>query len=66
VACYRLLVEGADPNAVMEELKEYEWEPEGDQELVDYLNKNLPYIAEQLVKRGSLDRVPDSIPRLGG
>ncbi len=66
VACYRLLVEGADPEAVVAELKEYEWEPEGDQELVDYLNANLPYIAEQLVKRGSLDRVPDNIPRLGG
>lgn len=65
VACYRLLEEGADPKTVVLELKEYEWNPEGDQELVDYLNANLPYIAEKLVERGTLAKMPNEIPHLG-
>lgn len=64
VACYRLLEEGADPDAVIAEMKKYDWRPEEDQELVDYLNQNLPYIADQLVARGTLAERPAEIPRL--
>jgi protein tyrosine/serine phosphatase len=64
VACYRLLEEGADPSAVVSELKDYEWNPNGDHELVDYLNEHLPYIAEQLAARGTLAERPAVIPRL--
>jgi protein tyrosine/serine phosphatase len=64
VACYRLLIEGADPQEVTQELKDYDWNPEGDWELSEYINSNLPYIAEQLVERGALDRVPAVNPRL--
>jgi protein tyrosine/serine phosphatase len=64
VACYRILEESADASAVVSELKEYEWNAEDDRELVDYLNQHLPYIAEQLVARGTLAERPAEIPRL--
>ncbi len=65
VACYRLLVENADPKAVYEELQQYDWNPEEDQELLDYLNANLPRIAEMLIERGAIDPLPNPIPHLG-
>jgi hypothetical protein len=64
IACYRLLEEGADPQEVVAELKQYDWNPDQDRELVDYLNANLPYIADQLVARGTLAERPAAIPLL--
>jgi protein tyrosine phosphatase len=64
IACYRMLEEGADSEEVVAELKEYDWNPDHDRVLVDYLNANLPYIADQLVARGTLAERPAEIPRL--
>jgi protein tyrosine/serine phosphatase len=64
VACYRLLEEGADPDVVVAELKKYDWNAEEDQELVDYLNEHVPYIADQLVARGTLEKRSAELPRL--
>jgi predicted protein tyrosine phosphatase len=65
IACYRLLAEEADPQAVYREMKKYGWEPRGDWEVVDYVNAHLPLIAEKLVERGLLEQVPAELPRLG-
>lgn len=64
IACYRLLLEKADPEEVVEELKQYEWDPNGDMELIHYLNTHLPEIARRLAERGVLDRIPPKIPKL--
>ncbi len=64
VACYRLLVENADPREVIAELKAYEWKPQGDAVLLGYLNDRLPQLASVLVERGSLAEIPASIPHL--
>ncbi len=64
VACYRLLIEQADPQSVVDELREYQWTPSEGTELPEYINTHLPYIANQLVERGLLDRVPSPMPML--
>lgn len=64
VAFYRLLFEKAEPQAVWAELEEYDWNVKEDYELLNYINKNLPYIAQQMVDRGLLEQVPSPMPRL--
>ncbi len=65
VAAYRLLVQGRDPGAVYEEAARYDWDPVKDTAWPDFLNANMPRIAELLVERGVIDRVPDPLPRFG-
>lgn len=64
VAFYRLLIEKADPKDVWAELETYDWNATEDWELLNYINKHLPEIAQKLVDRGLLDRVPSPMPRL--
>ncbi|MCA9071385.1 MAG: dual specificity protein phosphatase family protein [Planctomycetaceae bacterium] len=64
VAFYRLLFEKADPKDVWAEMEHYDWNVVEDWELLEYINTNLPQIAQQLVERGVLDRVPSPLPRL--
>jgi predicted protein tyrosine phosphatase len=60
VAAYRLLVESADPSAVWEEMKEYDWD-EDNPVLPEYLNRNMPELARRLVDMGVIERVPDPL-----
>jgi hypothetical protein len=61
---YRLLVRRDPPTSVYQDLARYGWDPATDQILVDYVNSNLRTMADLLVQRHVLDRVPDQIPRL--
>ncbi len=63
VAAYLLLVRGASPDAAYRELDRY-GSPVGETPLVDWLNRQLRPLAERLVARGVIDRVPDPLPRL--
>lgn len=61
---YRLLVRRDAPASVYQDLGRYGWDAANDQILVDYVNSNMRTMAELLVERHVLDRVPDEIPRL--
>ncbi len=63
VALYRALYEQRGAEAIRREMRRYGWRPDRDAVLLDYLNENLPAIAEALVERGALGRVPDPPPR---
>lgn len=64
-AAYRVLVLGESPQKAYEELQEYGWDPSTDQILLQYLNGNMQFVAESLVKRGVIDRVPNPLPVVG-
>lgn len=65
VAAFRVLVLGQPPQEAYAELSRYGWEADEDQELLTYLNKNLPRVAEGLVARGLIDKVPEPFPVVG-
>ena len=65
VAAFRVLVLGQDPHDAYEELLKYGWNPETDQVLLQYLNGNMRHVAERLVERGVIARVPDPLPVVG-
>ena len=64
-ATYRMLIVGDPPHEAYEELRAYGWKPEKHQILADWLNANMEQIAQELVKLGVLDAVPDPLPYLG-
>ena len=65
VAAFRVLVLGQDPREAYEELAKYGWDPETDQVLLQYLNGNMRHVAERLVERSVIARVPDPLPVVG-
>ncbi len=64
VAAYRLLVEGCSPAVARAELRQYGWKPDKDQVLIDYLNRNMPALAEQLKVRQVIPSIPTPMPFL--
>ena len=61
-AAYRTLVQGVSTTDAVAEMQEYDWDPDKDQILLDYLNDNIGYIARQLVLAGVIDQVPSPLP----
>ena len=61
---YRLLVRRDPPASVYQDLGRYGWDAATDQVLVDYVNSNMRTMADLLVQRQVLDRIPEEIPRL--
>jgi Tyrosine phosphatase family len=61
---YRLLIRHDVPESVYADLGRYGWDASTDQILVDYVNSNMRTMAQLLVERHVLDRVPDEVPRL--
>lgn len=66
VALYRLLVEGRSPQFVLEEMQRYAYDPQRSPRLQEYLNAHIGEIAEDLVRDGTIERVPSPLPKLGG
>lgn len=64
IAFYRLLVRGERSESVYQELVRYGWYSASDQVLVDYVNSHMRSLAELLVQRHVLDRVPEELPIL--
>jgi hypothetical protein len=64
ISFYRLLVRHDPPASVYQDLGRYGWDAATDQVLVDYVNSNMRTMADLLVQRHVLDRVPAEIPRL--
>lgn len=64
VAFYRLLVQKKSPEFVLAEMQKYQYDPRRSPRLLEYVNTNIGQIAEDLVKDGTIDRVPEPLPRL--
>jgi protein tyrosine/serine phosphatase len=64
ISFYRLLVRRDSAESVYQDLARYGWDAGTDQILLEYMNSNMRTMADLLVQRHVLDRVPDEIPRL--
>ena len=61
-AAYRTLVQGMTSEQAVAEMQRFDWDPDKDQILLDYLNENIGHIAQQLVLAGVIDQVPTPLP----
>ncbi len=64
IAAYRLLVQNKATREVYQEMTEYDWRPQRDQAVLQYLNTNLGKLAELLVEKGVLFKVLEPLPQL--
>lgn len=64
IAAYRLLVRNEPVERVQAELEAFDCTARSNPKLVPFLNANLPAIAQKLVERGTIARVPDTMPQL--
>jgi len=64
VAAYRILVERKSPDKARAELQRYGWKPGKDQILLNYLNRNMAQLAEQLRVLRVIETIPDPLPVL--
>lgn len=64
IATYRLLVQKKPPREVLEEMRQYKYNPDQSPRLMAYLNAHMEELAEELVEHGTIDHVPDQIPVL--
>ena len=62
IAMYRLLVQNHPVAPILEEMERYDWDPEKDQALSRYLDKNVEILANRLVNLSVIDEVPSSFP----
>lgn len=66
VTFYRLLVEGADPSTIKEELLAYGWREKSDDKLLGYLDENMETMAGRLKEEGVIESIPQPIPMVPG
>jgi hypothetical protein len=64
ISMYQLLVEGRDAASVYRELDRFGKRPVAESPILVYLNENMGRLAEQLVERGVIARVPHPLPLL--
>jgi hypothetical protein len=64
VSFYRLLIRKDPPESVYQELAHYGWDAGTDKVLLEYVNSHMRELAEILVQRHVLDRVPEPVPTL--
>jgi protein tyrosine/serine phosphatase len=64
LACYRMLVNGDDPEDVLQEMLNYGYEPRRDKALVPFINENMGKLAGLLVEKGVIPEVPEPLPSL--
>jgi protein tyrosine phosphatase (PTP) superfamily phosphohydrolase (DUF442 family) len=64
VSMYQLLVEGRPVGEVYRELDRFGVRPVAQSSLLPYLNSNMRELAEELVERGVIERVPEPLPQL--
>jgi hypothetical protein len=49
---------------VLEELADYDWDPEDDTILLDYLNNHMAELARLIKQERVIDEVPSPLPKL--
>jgi protein tyrosine/serine phosphatase len=64
VATYRLLVQKKSPEEVFAELRHYKYDPRHSPKLMAYLNEHMPELADELVRHGTIESVPEPLPVL--
>ncbi len=64
VACFRVLVQGWEPQRALEEMARYDWEPDEDVVVLDHLNAHMHELVAKLVEMGVLEAAPDPLPKL--
>lgn len=64
VATYRLLVQKKDPAEVFAEMRTYKYDPHYSPKLLSYLNAHLGELADELVRLGTIERMPEPLPVL--
>jgi protein tyrosine/serine phosphatase len=64
VALYRLLVQGKSPEFALAEMRKYKYDPERSPRLLEYVNAHIGQIAADLVRDGTIERVPEPLPQL--
>ncbi len=65
VAAFRLLVQGATPQAAYDEALRYDWNPRKDTAWPVWLNQNMAAIAQRLVELKAIETVPNPLPVFG-
>ena len=65
IAAYRMLVQHKPPAEVHQEMTKYGWNPAKDTAVLQYLNSHMRELADMLVAKGVLDRIPEPLPQLG-
>ncbi|MDI9431552.1 MAG: tyrosine-protein phosphatase [Planctomycetota bacterium] len=64
IAFYRLLVQQRSPSVVLEEMTQYDYDPDDNPALLAYINENMGRMAVLLQARGIIGQVPDPLPVL--
>ena len=64
VALFRMLVQRKSPEFALAEMRRYKYDPQRSPRLLEFVNAHIGEIAEDLVRDGTLDRVPDPLPQL--
>ena len=63
-AAYRLLIQKKPPSFVWEEMQKYDWDPDKDRVLPEYLNTHMAELSQLLVEVKVLDSAPNPLPVL--
>ena len=67
MAAYRLLMRGEAPEVVYRDLTEFgSWKKPVNVELVPFLNSHMQELAELLLEEGTIEQLPQPIPRIFG
>jgi protein tyrosine/serine phosphatase len=66
VALYRMLVQGKSPEFALAEMRKYKYDPERSPRLLEYVNAHVGEIAADLVGDGTIERIPQPLPKLPG
>jgi protein tyrosine/serine phosphatase len=63
LAAYRTLVQGKSVEFATEEMARYDWDPQDDLAVLQYLDENIEHLAHRLVEEGVLAAPPGQLPR---
>jgi protein tyrosine phosphatase (PTP) superfamily phosphohydrolase (DUF442 family) len=64
-AAYRLLVEKKNSQFVLDEMKQYGFNPKKNVRLLPYLNSKMKDLAVLLKQKGVIDNIPSPLPQIG-
>jgi len=62
LSAYLILVRKNDPGAVYRQMQRYGWDPKTDSAWPQMLNNNMRPLAQILVQRGVIPKIPDPLP----
>ena len=66
IALWRVLRDGWTVEQALHEMEAFDWDPDDDRELVDYLDTNMPELVSRLAALKVIETIPDPLPRFQG